>query len=113
VQIAQTFWAKGHSVLFLVHLIIEDKFLYDQVSKTENKIYLTSLFVGYGLILLPSELFHVVTSCKIVTSSMKFKFFHKIAIIQDKFFVLFNLLQGPDITHSAGYAALNQIMHRQ
>jgi len=31
---------------------------------------------------------------------MKFKFSHKIAVIHKKFLVLFNLLWGPDITHS-------------
>jgi len=31
---------------------------------------------------------------------MKFEFFHKISIIQDKFLVFLNLLRGPDITRS-------------
>ena len=44
-----------------------------------------------------SELFWIVMSCKIATSSMKIKFIHKIAFIQ-KFLLLFNLLQGPDNT---------------
>jgi len=35
-----------------------------QVSNTEDKIYLTSLFVVCGLTLLPSELFLIVISCK-------------------------------------------------
>ena len=47
-----------------------------QVSKSENKVYLTSLFVVCALILLPSELFHIVISYKIVNSSMRFKFFY-------------------------------------
>ena len=66
----------------------------------QNKIYLTSLFIARGLLLLPSELFRIVISSKIVNSSMKFKFIHKISIIQ-LFLVLFNLLWGPDITLSA------------
>jgi len=53
----QPFWAKGRSILFLVHLRAEDKIIIrtfkSQVSKTENKIYLTSLFVACGFILLP------------------------------------------------------------
>jgi len=31
---------------------------------------------------------------------MKFKFIHKISVIQEKFFVFLNLLQGPDVTRS-------------
>jgi len=50
--------------------------------------------------LLPSELFQSVISCKIVNSSMKFKFIHKIFVIQEKFLVFFNLLRGPDMTRS-------------
>ena len=50
--------------------------------------YLTRLFIASGSILLPSELFQFV----------KFKFIHKISVIQEKFHVFFNLLQGPDIT---------------
>src|SRR6218665_1822748 len=49
-----------------------------------------------------SELFQFVISCKILTSSMKFKFLHKIAVIQKKFLLLFNLMRGPDITHCGG-----------
>jgi len=51
-------------------------------------------------ILLPSELLRIVISCKIVKISMKLKFFNKIAVIHQKFLVLFNLLRGPDITSS-------------
>jgi len=49
---------------------------------------------------LPSELFQIVVSCKIVNSSMKSKFIHKIFVIQEMCLVFFNLLRGPDITHS-------------
>jgi len=63
--------------------------------------------------LLPSELFQSVISCRIVNSSivqpmkfqpnemfslMKFKFIHKIFVIQEKFLEFFYLLRGPDIT---------------
>src|SRR6218665_3549558 len=58
------------------------------------------LFIACGLILMPPELFRSVTGCKIVNSSMKFKFVHKIFVIQRKFLVLLNLLRGPDITRS-------------
>src|SRR6218665_1940326 len=52
----------------------------------------------------PSELLRIVISCKIVNSSMKFKFIHKIFLIQEKFLVYFKLLRGPDITRSgAGF----------
>src|SRR6218665_849020 len=71
-----------------------------QVSNTENNIYLTRLYLACGSILLPSELFLNIISCKIVSISMKFKFIHKIAIIQEKFRILFNLLRGPDMTRS-------------
>jgi len=36
---------------------------------------------------LPSELFQIVLSCKVVNSLMKFKFIHKIFAIQEKFLV--------------------------
>ena|SRR6218665_106457 len=63
--------------------------------------YLTSLFIACVLILLPSELFRIVVmSCKIVNSSMKFKFIRKTSVIQERFPVFFNLLRGPDITRS-------------
>jgi len=52
----------------------------------------TSLFAVFGLILLPSELVLIVVSCKVVNISLKFKFFHKIDVIHEKFFVLCNLL---------------------
>ena len=65
-----------------------------RVLKTDF-LYLTSFFIACSLILLPSELFWIVIIC----SSIKFKFIHKIFVIQ-KFFLLFNLLRGPDITFS-------------
>src|SRR6218665_886699 len=69
--------------------------------KTEEENYLTGLFVAHGLILLPSELFRIVISCKInFNSSMKFDFIYKISIIQENFLVFFNLFRGPDITRS-------------
>src|SRR6218665_3235463 len=37
----------------------------------------------------------IVISCKIVDNSMKFKFLHKISVIQEMFHVFFNLLRGP------------------
>jgi len=48
------------------------------------------------------ELFRFVISCKIVDSSMKFNFFHKMSVTQKKFLLLFNLLRGPDIRSVAG-----------
>ena len=52
----------------------------------------------------PSELLWIVISCKIVNSSMKFKFIHKIFLIQEKFLVYFKLLRWPDITRlGAGF----------
>jgi len=59
--------------------------------------YLTKLFIACGLILLPSELFRIVISCKMFKSSMKFIFIRKISVIQEKLLVFFNLL---DITRS-------------
>ena len=69
-----------------------------EVWKTENRIDLTSFFVACSFLLLPPELFQIVISCKIVNSLMKFKFIHKITATLEKFLVIFNLLQGPDIT---------------
>jgi len=43
------------------------------------------LFITCGLILLPSELFRIVISCKIVYNSMKFKLIHEISVFQEKF----------------------------
>jgi len=39
----------------------------------------------------------IVIICKIVNSSVKFKFIHKVDVIHKKFLLLFNLLHGPDI----------------
>jgi len=58
----------------------------------------------YGSILLPTGLFGIVINCKIVNSSMKFKFIHKISVIQNKFLIFFNLLRGPDIRRSGAGA---------
>ena len=46
------------------------------------------------------NLFEIVICCKIVNSSTKFKLFHEIIIIHEKFLVIFNSLRGPDRTHS-------------
>jgi len=89
----------GRSVLYLVHLIAEDKVMIctyeSHVSKTKNKIFLTSPFFAF-LILLPSELFWIVISCKTVKLlivSVKFKFIDKIATIHEKFLALCSMLQ--------------------
>jgi len=47
-----------------------------------------------------SEVFWIVISGKIVDSSVKFKFFHKIFVTQKNFIQLFDLICGPDITRS-------------
>src|SRR6218665_267999 len=52
--------------------------------------------------LLPSELFWIAISSKILNSSMKFKFIHKISVIQEKSPVFFNLFRGPVITRPGG-----------
>ena len=56
--VLSAFWAKGRSIVFLVHSRAEDKIMIwtSKASKTENKIYLAILLVVCGLILLPSEL---------------------------------------------------------
>src|SRR6218665_3574823 len=73
-----------------------------QESSIKKSIFknLTSLFIDYSLIFLPSELLRIVISCKIVNSSMTFKFIHKFFLIQEKFLVFFKLLRGSDITRS-------------
>jgi len=93
---AQPFWAKGRSVLFLVHSRAEDKIISwtfeSRLWKNQNLIkFYTSFLISYGLILLPSELFWIVihVSCKIANSSMKFKSIHKISAIQKTFLVFF------------------------
>jgi len=57
---------------FLVHSRAEDKIMIgtfvSQVSMAENKICLNSLFVACGFILLPSELFRILISCRIVNN---------------------------------------------
>jgi len=47
-----------------------------------------------------SQLFWIVISCHIARDSRKFKFFHKIAVIHEKFLVLLKLRRGPDKTRS-------------
>jgi len=76
----------------------------------KRKNYLNSHLIACDLlflgIFLPTELFRLVLSCKIVNSSMKFKVIHKISVMQEKFLVFFHQFQGPDITRSgAGYSA--------
>jgi len=65
-----------------------------------KKLNFTSFFIACGLILLQSQLFWIVISCEIANSSMKFKFIHKISVIQETFLVFFTLLWGPDKTPS-------------
>src|SRR6218665_1585428 len=67
-----------------------------ETSKKPTFFYLKSV------LLLPSELSRIVISCKIVDSSMKFKFLHKISVIQVMFHVFFNLLRGPITLHTVG-----------
>jgi len=62
-------------------------------TKIPTSFYLTSSLIACGLVLLPSELFRIVISGKIVNSSTKFKFLHKIFVIQEMFHVFFKLLQ--------------------
>ena len=67
--------------------------------KKTNFLNLTSPFIACGLILLSSEMFRIVIGCKILlTGSMKFKFIHKISVIQERLLVFFNLLRGLYIT---------------
>ena len=83
---------------FLVHSRAEDKIISctfeSRVQKRPNLFYLTSPFIACGLILLPSELFRIVISCKIGNSSMKFKFIHKIFVLQENFNVFLTCLEG-------------------
>ena len=77
----QPFWAKGCSILFLVRSRAKKKIMYElnfRESNIKNWMFknFTSVLIACGLILLPSELFLIVISCKIVNSSMKFKFIH-------------------------------------
>jgi len=65
-----------------------------------------SLFDTCGLIFMLSELLRHAVSCTIVDWSMKFKFFHKISVIQKRFLLLFNLLRGPNITRSVAGSGL-------
>jgi len=57
---------------------------------------------------LPSELFRIVISCKIVNSSIKFKFIRKISVVQKKFLAFFELLRGPDIARLGAGSARGQ-----
>jgi len=62
--------------------------------KKQKRIYLTCIFIACGFILLPSELFRIVTTCKIANNSRKFKFIHKIIVLQREVsFIFFNLLR--------------------
>src|SRR6218665_769279 len=45
-----------------------------------------------------------------VSSSMKFKFIHKMSVIHEKFLVFFNLLRGPDKT-PLGAGSCPQVVH--
>jgi len=106
-QRCATFLGQRLQHVILVHWRAEDK-LWTELLRVEYKKpvknYLTSPFIAHGLILLPTELFRIVISCKTVSSSMNFKFIHKILVIQEKFLAFFNLLRGPDITRpGAGF----------
>jgi len=68
-------------------------------SMKKRLFYLISFyFIACGLILLPSELFQIVISCKIVNCLMKFKFIHQALSFRRSVLSFFNLLRGPDIT---------------
>jgi len=99
------FRPRRRSVSFLVYLRAKDKIMIwtfeSLVSKPKENLF-NKPFVACSFILLPSELFQLGIGGKIVNISMKFKFFHKIVIIHEKFLVLFNLL--PDVTHSGSGA---------
>jgi len=111
---AQPFWTKGRCVLFLGHSRTKDKILSwnfeSRVYKNRFFFYLTSCFIACDFIFLPSKLFWIVISCKIVNSSTKFTFIHKSSVIQELFLVFYNLLRGPDITCS-GAGSGPRVMH--
>src|SRR6218665_1298089 len=95
-----TFLGQGPQSISLVHSRAKDtvmKIMNFRESSLKNRFFKFNniLFIACGLILLPSELFRNVISCKIVNSSMKFKFIHKIFVIHEQFLVFFNLLRGP------------------
>jgi len=98
-EVYNLFFTNGRFVVFLVHSRAKDKII-SRILRVEyeNPIFLFNyiVFIACGLILFPSELFWIVISNKIVNSSMKFKFIHKIFVIQEKFLVFFNLLRRPD-----------------
>src|SRR6218665_3336963 len=60
--------------------------------KTRFFLFNYSLFIAFGLILLPSELYRITITCKMVNNSMKFKSIHKISVIQEKFLLFLNPL---------------------
>jgi len=99
-EVHNLFGPRAAVYYFLVHSRVEDKLLAELLRVAyKNRIGLNfSLFIALGWILLPSELFWIVISCKIVNSSVKFKFIHNISVIQETFFRFFNLLRGPDKT---------------
>jgi len=78
--------------------------------KNRFSLNLISLFIACSLIFLPSVLCQIVISCKIVNSSMKFKFVHKISIIQKKLLVFLNFFEGR-IKHIWGPARGPRIVH--
>ena len=92
-----------------------------ELSKVKHQNRRQNLF-NYSLcasVLLPSpKLCRIVISCKIVNCSVKLKLIHKITDIQEKLFVLFNLLLGPDtcsgvgmVPRAAGCASLRFCMY--
>jgi len=76
---AQPFGGQGPQCITLSALKGRDEIMiWTFESQVKSRFfYLTSLFDACGLILMLSELFRIVMSCKIVNSSMKFKFFLK------------------------------------
>src|SRR6218665_906345 len=92
IQRCTTFLGQGPQRTIFSALEGRRKKLLAELSGVECKkpnccFYFTSLFIASGLILLISELFRIVISCKIVNSSIKFKFIRKISVNQEKFLV--------------------------
>ena len=93
-QRCTTFLGQGPSELFLGHSRAKDKILswtFERESSIKTRLFhLISLLIACYFILLPSKLFQIVIHCKIVNSSIRFTFVHKISVIQGKFLVFFN-----------------------
>ena len=76
-------------------------------NRKQNLVY--SLICCCGFILMLCELLWIVISCKVVDSSIKFTFFHKISISQKMFLLHFNLLRGPDIIPTGAGSGLRVV----